>query len=97
MLEKTPKPCSSTSRNVNEEVDSGIVVPHDQGDQLQVRHLGSDYSGAVAQGGLVESNQGQVAMKDGLRIRWPKRPDTVCDEHSSNDDTARRWKPVGAT
>jgi hypothetical protein len=24
-------------------------------------------------------------------------PDTVCDERSSNDDTARRWKPVGAT
>ena len=31
-------------QNVNEEPDSGIVVPHHQRDEFKMRHRGSDYS-----------------------------------------------------
>lgn len=31
-------------QNIHKETDGGVVVPHDEGDQLEIRHRGSAYS-----------------------------------------------------
>jgi hypothetical protein len=31
-------------KHVNEEVDRGVVVPHHEGDEFEIRHRSSDYS-----------------------------------------------------
>ena len=54
------------------------------------RHAISHWTGRVQRSSIDRAAGRQFVF----RYEWR---DTVCDERSSNDDTAGRWKPVGAT
>jgi hypothetical protein len=57
-----------------------------------------DYSHAMSRwtGGVRRCSIDRAAGRQFVfRYEWRDTP--FCDERSSNDDTARRWQPVGAT